>query len=183
MLEKVFVVKAMVFPVVMFGCTSWTITKAEHCGIDAFELWCWRRLLRVPWIARRSIQSILKEISPEYSLHGLLLKLQSFGHLIRRVDSLEIQDPDAGKGWRQMKGVAEDEMVGLHHQLNGHGFEQTLGDSEGQGSLVYCSSWGHRQSDTLRDRTTNDTFLSLSTPLLGHSSKRTVIFVLFTVVS
>ena len=167
----------------MFGCTSWTIMKAEDCRIDAFELWCWRRLLRVPWTARRLIQSILKEISPDYSLHGLLLKLQSFGHRIWRVDSLEIQDPDAGKGWRQKKWVAEDEMVGLHHHLNGHGFEQTLGDSEGQVSLVYCSSWGHRQSDTLRDRTTNDTLLSLSTPLLGHSSMRAVIFVLFTVVS
>ena len=88
---KVCLVKAMVFPVVMYGCESWTIKKAEHRRIDAFELWCWRRLLRVPWTARRSNQSILKEISPEYSLEALLLKLklQSFGHLIRRNDSLE----------------------------------------------------------------------------------------------
>ena len=94
-------VKAMVFPVVMYGCNSWTIKKAEHWGIDAFELWCWRRLLRIPWTARRSNQSILKETSPEYSLEGLMLKLklQYFGHLIRRTDWFK--DPDAGKDWRQ----------------------------------------------------------------------------------
>ena len=88
---KVHLVKAMVFPVVMYGCESWTIKKAEHLSIDASELWCWRRLLRVPWTSRRSIQSILKEISPEYSVEGLMLKLklQSFGHLMRRGDSLE----------------------------------------------------------------------------------------------
>ena len=79
----------MVFPVVVCGCKSWTIKKAEHQRIDAFELWCWRRLWRVPWTARRSNQSILKEISPEYSLEGLMLKLQYFGHLMRRTDSLE----------------------------------------------------------------------------------------------
>ena len=84
-------VKAMVFPVVMYGCESWTVKKAECQGIDAFELWCWRRLLRVPWTARRSNQSILREISPEYSLEGLMLKLelQFFGHLMRRADSLK----------------------------------------------------------------------------------------------
>ena len=88
---KVHLVKAMVFPVVMYGCESWIPKKAEHRKIDAFELWCWRRLLRVPWPARRSNQSILKEISPEYSLEGLMLKLklQCFGHLVRRVDSFE----------------------------------------------------------------------------------------------
>ena len=86
---KVHLVKAMVFPVVMYGCESWIIKKAEHGRIDAFELWCWRRLLRVPWTARRSNQSILKEISPEYSLEGLMLKLQYFGHLLQRTDSLE----------------------------------------------------------------------------------------------
>ena len=87
---EVHIVKAMVFPVVMYGCESWTIKKAEHQRIDAFELWCWRRLLSVPWTARRSNQSILKEISPEYSLEGLMLKLklQCFGHLMRSVDSL-----------------------------------------------------------------------------------------------
>src|SRR5574340_1104698 len=88
---KVHLVKAMVFPVVMYGCDSWTVKKAEHQRIDAFELWCWRRLLRVPWTARRSNQSILKEISPGISLEGMMLKLklQYFGHLMRRVDSLE----------------------------------------------------------------------------------------------
>ena len=88
---KVHLVKAMVFPGVMYGCESWTIKKAEHQRIDAFELWCWRSLLRVPWTARRSNQSILKEISPEFSLEGLMLKLkfQYFGHLMRRADSLE----------------------------------------------------------------------------------------------
>ena len=86
---KARLVKAMVFPLAMYECESWTIKKAEHRRIDAFELWCWRRLLQVPWTARRSIQSILKEISPEYSLEGLKLKLQYFGHLMRRTDSLE----------------------------------------------------------------------------------------------
>ena len=91
LLTKVHLVKAMVFPVVMYGCESWTIKKAERRRIDAFELWCWRRLLRVPWTARRSKQSILKETSPEYSLEGLMLKLklQYFGHLMRRTDSME----------------------------------------------------------------------------------------------
>ena len=91
LLTKVHLVKTMVFPVAMYGCESWTIKKAEHRRIDAFELWCWKRLLRVPWTARRANQSILKEISPEYSLEGLMLKLklQYFGHLIQRTDSLE----------------------------------------------------------------------------------------------
>ena len=91
LLTKAHLVKAMVFPVVMYGCESWTIKKAEHQRIDAFELWCWRKLLRVPWTARRSNQSILKEISPEYSLDGLMLKLklQYFGHLIGRTEPLE----------------------------------------------------------------------------------------------
>ena len=90
-MDKVHLVKAMVFQVVMYGCESWTIKKAERQRIDAFELWCWRRLLRVPWTARGSNQSILKEINPEYSLEGLMLKLklQYFGHLMRRTDSLE----------------------------------------------------------------------------------------------
>ena len=91
MLTKVHLVKALVFPVVMYRCESWTIKKAEHQRINAFKLWCWRRLLRVPWTAKRSNQSILKEINPEYSLEGLMLKLkfQYFGHLMRRADSLE----------------------------------------------------------------------------------------------
>ena len=91
LLTKVHLVKAMVFPVVMYGCESWTVKKAEHRRIDTFELWCWRRLLRVPWTAKRSNRSILKEINPEYSLEGLMLKLklQYLGHLMRRADSLE----------------------------------------------------------------------------------------------
>ena len=95
---KVPIVKAMVFPVVMYGCESWTIKKAEHQRIDAFELWCWRRLLSVPWTAWRSNQSVLKEINPDYSLEGLMLKLklQYFGYLMRRVDSLE-KTPMLGK--------------------------------------------------------------------------------------
>ena len=103
---KVCLVKAMVFPVVMYGCESWTIKKAEHRRIDAFEQWCWRRLLRVPWTARRSNQSILKEISPECSLEGLMLrlKLQYFGHLVRRVDSLEKTPMLGGIGGRRRRG-------------------------------------------------------------------------------
>ena len=106
---KVHLVKVMVFPVVMYGCESWTVRKAEHRRIDTFELWYWRRLLRVPWTARRSNQSILKEISPGCSLEGLMLKLklQYFGHLSGK-------DPDAGRDWGQEgKGTTEDEMAGM----------------------------------------------------------------------
>ena len=121
---KVCLVKAMVFPLVMYGCESWTVKKAECQGIDAFELWCWRRLLRVPWTSRRSSQSILKEISPGCSLEGLMpkLKLQYFGHLMRRADSLE-KTLMLGKmeDWRR-RGQ-QDEMVRWHHRLNGHEFE------------------------------------------------------------
>ena len=117
-------VKAMVFPVVMYGCESWTVKKAEHQRIDAFELWCWRRLFRVPRTTRRSNQSILKEISPGYSLERLMLrlKLQYFGHLIRRVDELE--KTDTGRDWGQEeKGMTEDELAGWHHRLYAHEFE------------------------------------------------------------
>ena len=148
---KVCLVKAMVFPVVMYGCESWTIKKAECWRIDGFELWCWRRLLSFPWAARRSNQSFLKEITPEYSLEGLRLrlKLQYFGQLMWRADSLEktlmlgkyLQD------LRQEKGTTEDETVGWHHQLNGHEFEWAPGVGDGQGSLACCSSWGCKESD------------------------------------
>ena len=120
--RKVRLVKVMDFPVVMYRCQSWTIKKAECLRIDAFELWCWRRLLRVPWTARRSNQSILKEISPECSLEGLMLKLklQYFGHLMSRTDSLE---RPWCKDWAQEeKGMIEDEMIGWYHWLNGHEF-------------------------------------------------------------
>ena len=121
---KVHLVKAMVFPVVVYGCESWTIKKAECWRIDTFELWCLRRLLRVPWTARRSNQSILKEISPEYSLEGLMLKLNLPILWPSDVKNWLIgKDPDAGKDWGQEeKGTTEDEMVGWHHQLNGHEF-------------------------------------------------------------
>ena len=122
MANKGHLVKAMILTMVMNGCDSWTVKKAECQRIDAFERWCWRRLLRIPWTARRSNQSILKEISPGCSLEGLMLKLklQYFGHLMRRVG----KDPDTGRDWGQEeKGTMEDEMAGWHHQLEGHEFE------------------------------------------------------------
>ena len=132
----------MVFPGVMYRCESWTIKKAQHCRINAFELWCWRRLLKFPWTARRSNQSILKEITPEYSLEAPILWTPDVKkQLIRK-------DPDAGKDWRQEeKRMTEDEMVGWHHQLEGHEFEQTSGDGEGQGSPACCSPRDHKVSD------------------------------------
>jgi len=147
---KVHLVKAMVFPVVMYGCESWTVKKAERQRIDAFELWCWRRLLRVSWTAKRSNQSILKEISPGCSLEGLMLKLklQYFGHLMRRVDSLE-KTLKLGKiEGRRRRGMTEDEMVGCHHWFDGHRFGWTPGVGDGQGGLVCWGSWGHKESDT-----------------------------------
>ena len=153
---KVHLVRTVVFPVVMYRCESWTIKKAECWRIDAFELWCLRRLLRAPWTARRSNLSILKEISPEYSLEGLMLKLklQYFGPLMVK-NWLTRKGPDAGKGWRQQeKGITEDETVRWHHRLNGHEFEQALADGDGQGSLACCSPWGHKVSTRLRDWTT-----------------------------
>ena len=146
-LTKVHLVKAMVSSVVMYGCESWTVKKAEHQRIDAFKLWCWRRLLRVPWTARRSTQSILKEISPKHSLEGLMLKLklQYFGHLMRK-NWLIWKDPDARKDWRRKeKRATEDEMVGWHHWLNGHEFEKALGVGDGPGGLGCCSLWGRKE--------------------------------------
>ena len=146
---KVHLVKFMVFPVVMYRCESWTIKKAERQRIDAIVLWCWRRLLRVPWTARRSNQSILKEISPEYSLEGLTLKLklQSFSHLMQRTDSLEKtlgkmlgKIEGRRRGWRRMRWL--DGITGLMDMLG-----QTPWDGEGQGILVCCSPWGHEESD------------------------------------
>ena len=127
----------------MYGCESWTIKKAECQRIDTFKLWCWRRFLRVPWTARRSKQSILQKINPDYSLEGLLLKLklQYFGHLMQRANSSEkpqilgnIQS-ERRRGWQRMK------MAGWHHW---HEFEQTLGDSEGWARLECCSPWDRR---------------------------------------
>ena len=130
----------------MYGYESWTIKTAEHQKINSFELRCWRRLLGVPWTARRSNQSILKKISPEYSLEGLMpkMKLQYFWPPDAK-NWLIWKDPGAGKDWRQEeKGMTEDEMVGWHHQLNGLEFEQTLGVGDGQGSLVCCYPLGDR---------------------------------------
>ena len=155
----------MVFPVAMYGCESWTITKAEHWGIDAFELWCWRRLLRYPWTARRSNQSILKEISPECSLKRLMLKLkrQYFGHLMERTDSLEKTlmlwkfEGRRRRGW-----MTYDEMMGWHHRLNGHQFEESPGVGDGQGGLA-CKDWESTEwlKWTLNDYTTNNSVQAL----------------------
>ena len=138
------------FPVVMYGCESWTIKKAECRRIDAFELWCWRRLLGVPWTARRSNQSILKEISPEYPLEGLMLKLETPIFWPPDVTHwLVWKDPDARQDWRwEEKGMTENKMVGWHHWHNRYKFEQTVGNTEGQGGLACCSPWGHKELDT-----------------------------------
>ena len=146
---KVRLVKAVVFPVVMYGCESWAVKKAERWRIDAFELWCWRRLLRVPWTARRSNQSILKEVNPWISLEGMMLKLklQYFGYMIRRADWLKktlILGKIEGRrrrGWQRMRWL--DGITDLMDMS-----WTKLRDSEGQGSLVSCSSWGHKELDT-----------------------------------
>ena len=148
--RKVRLGKAMVFWVVMYGCESWNIKNAEHRRIDAFELWCWRRLLRVPWTARKSNQSILKEISPEYSLEGLMLKLkwQYFGHrLMRKTDSLE-KTPMLGKtegrrrGWQRIRW-----LDGINDSMD-MSLSKLREISERQGSLECCSSWGHKKDRT-----------------------------------
>ena len=141
-------VKAMVFPVVMYGCESWTIKKAKHWRTDVFELWCWRRLLRVPWTARRLNQSILKEINPEYSTG----RTDAEAPILWPPDAKSQvigKDPDAEKDWGQEeKETTEDEMVWWHHQLNGHGFGWTRWVSDGQGGRVCCSPRGHKELDT-----------------------------------
>ena len=148
--RKVRLVKAMVFPVVMYGCESWTLKKAE-----CLKNWCFwtvvlEKTLETPWTARRSNQSILKEISPGCSLEGLMLKLklQYFGHLMQ--SWLIGKDPDAGRDWGQEeKGTIEDEMAGWHHRLDGHEFEWIRGVGDGQGGLACCDSWGHKESDMI----------------------------------
>ena len=131
----------------MYGCESWTVKKPEHWRIDAFELWCWRRLLRVPWTARRSNQSILKEISPGCSLEGLMLKLklQYFVYLMWSVDSLEKTLMLGGIGGRRRRGW---QRMRWHHWLNGHEFGWTLGVGDGQGGLACCNSWDRKEWDT-----------------------------------
>ena len=148
---KVHLVKDMIFPVVMYGCETWTIRKAEHLRIDAFELWCWRRLLRVPWTARRSNQSILKEISPGCSLEGLMLKvkLQYFGHLVQRADSSEktlmlgkIEGRRRGgrQRMRWLDGMTDSTDMSLCK------FRELVMDRER--GLACCSPWGCEESDT-----------------------------------
>ena len=137
----------MVFPVVMYGCVSWTIKKAEPRRIDAFELWCWRRLLRVPWTARRSNQSILKEVNPEYSLEGLMLKLklQYFGHLMWRADSLEkILMLGKIEGRRRRGQQRRRWLAGITNITDA--FEQAPRVGDGQGGLGCCSPWSHKES-------------------------------------
>ena len=140
----------------MYGCESWTIRKGMHWRIDISELWCWRRLSRVPWTSRRSNQSILKEINPDYSLEGLMLKLklQYFGYLMRRANSLEKTQMLGKMEGRRKRGQQRMRWSGSHHWLNGHEFEQATGDGEGHRSLVSCSPWGRKQSDQLSDWTT-----------------------------
>ena len=141
---KVRLAKDIVFPVVMYGWESWTIKKTGHRRTDAFELWCWRRLLRVPWTARRLNEWVLKEINPEYSLEGRCWSWCSNTLATWREDLTLRKDPDAGKDWRQEeKGMTGDEMVGWHHRLNGHEFEHALEVGDGQGSLAYCSPRSH----------------------------------------
>ena len=146
---KIHLVKAKAFPVVVYGCESWTIKKAEHWRIDAFELWCWRILLRVPWTAKRSNQSILKKIRPDYSLEGLILKLklQYFSHQMQRSDSLEktlmLGKIEGGRrrGWQRMRWL--DGITNLMDMSL-----SKLGVGDGQGSLTCCSLCGHKESDT-----------------------------------
>ena len=141
MLTKVHIVKAVVLLVVMYGCESWTIPKVGHHGIDVFELWPWRKLLKVPWTARRSNQSILKEINPEFE--GLMLKFQYFGYLMQRASSLE-KTLMLGKNEGSRK--RERWLDGIIHSV-GMSLSKALGDSEGLGSLACCSPWGHKESD------------------------------------
>ena len=150
---KVRLVKTIDFPVVMYGCENCTIKKAECRRTDAFELLCWRILLRVLWTAKRSDQSILKEISPEYSMEGLMLKMtpEYFGYLMQRTDSFEktlMLGKIEGRKRRGRQRMRWLDGIGWHHRLDGHEFEQALGVGDGQGNLACCNSWGRKESDT-----------------------------------
>ena len=137
-------------PSSQYSCVSWTVEKAECQRIDTFELWCWRKLLKVPWTSRRSNKLILREINPEYSQEGLMLKLKlpGFGHLMTKTLTtrwLVVKVPDAGKHQGQKeKRASEDEMARWHHLCNEHELGKTLGYGEGQGDLVCCSPWSHK---------------------------------------
>ena len=142
-------VKAEVFSVVMYGCESWTIKRAEHWRIDAFKLWCWRRLFRVP-LDCKEIQPVHPKGNQSWIVIGIFIgktHAEAEVPILWPPDKknwLTGKDPDTGKDWRwEEKGMTEDEMIGWYHWLNGHEFEQTLGDGEGQGSLARCSPWGH----------------------------------------
>ena len=141
----------------MYECESWTIRKAACWRIDALELWCWRKLLRVPWTAGRSNQSILKEINPEYSLEGQMLKLKLQYSATQLEQLTHWKRPWCGKNWRQKEKrmMTEDEMVGWHHWFNGHELRQTPRDGEGQWGLLRAAVHGVAKSQTLRDWTTN----------------------------
>ena len=146
---KICIVKAMVFPVVMYGCESWTVKKVEHQRIDAFELWYWRRRLK------SLLDCKIKPVNPKWNQPWIFIgrtDAEAEALILWSPDAknwLTGKDPDAGKNWRQeKKGVREDEIVGWHHWLNGHEFEQVPGDGEGQGSLACCIPWGRKESDT-----------------------------------
>ena len=150
----------MVFPVVMYGSESWTVKKAEHWRIDAFELWYWRRLLRVPWTARRSNQYILK-VDQSWGFFGRNdAKAETLVLWPPHVKSWLIgKDSDTGRDWRQEeKGMTEDEMPGWHHQLNGRGFGWTLEVCDGQGGLACCNSWTHKELDWATEPNWNEPY-------------------------
>ena len=167
---KVCIVKVKVFPVVMYACESWTIKKAERWRIHAFELWCWRRLLRGPWTARRSNQTILKEISPEYSLDVLMLKLQLqyFGHLLRKTDSLEKKT----WCWERLKSGDEGDNRGWDGWMASPVQWTWVWASSGSwwwtGSLACCSPWGHEESDTTEQLNWTELMLKLKRQYFGH---------------
>ena len=147
LLTKVHLVKAMVFPIVIYGCESWTIKKAEHWRIEAFKLWCWRKLLRIPWTERE-----IKPVNPKGNQSWIFTgrtDAEAEALILWPADAKNwlIWKDDTGKDWRQEKGMTENEMVGWHHQLNGQQLKQAPGDGERSGSLVCCSPWGCKESD------------------------------------
>ena len=161
LLTKVCLAKAMVFPIVMYRCESWTIKKAEHRRVDAFELWCWRRLLRIPWTARRSNQSILKEISPEYSLEGLMLKLKLryFGHLMRWTE--ELTHWKRSWCWERLKAGGEGDDRGwdgwMASRTQWTWVWASSGSCDGQGGLACCNPWDHKELD-MTERSNNNKY-------------------------